>query len=38
MTEDDAKVVRGMPENGGKVFKFVFIDTPGLDDSDGNDM
>jgi hypothetical protein len=38
LTEDDAEVVAAEPENGGKKVKFSFIDTPGLDDSDGNDM
>ena len=38
LMNDDAKVVAATPEHGGKVFKFTFFDTPGLDDSDGNDM
>lgn len=38
LTEDDAKIVPGTPENKGRKIKFAFIDTPGLDDSDGNDM
>ena len=38
LTDDDAKVVAAPLENDGRVIKFTFFDTPGLDDSDGNDM
>ncbi|KAK3169506.1 hypothetical protein OEA41_008890 [Lepraria neglecta] len=38
LMNDDAKVVAATPEDGGKVVKLTFFDTPGLDDSDGNDM
>jgi hypothetical protein len=37
-TDEDAVLVAGKPEEGGKVFNFELIDTPGLDDSEGNDM
>ncbi|KAI7760708.1 hypothetical protein LZL87_007920 [Fusarium oxysporum] len=37
-TDEDAIVVANKPDEHGKVFKFELIDTPGLDDSDGNDM
>ncbi|KAK0741548.1 hypothetical protein B0T18DRAFT_449860 [Schizothecium vesticola] len=37
-TDDDAAAVANVPEHDGKVFHFDLIDTPGLDDSDGNDM
>lgn len=38
LTEDDAKVVAGTPESNGRKINYAFVDTPGLDDSDGNDM
>ena len=38
LADDEAKVVAAKPEHGGRVIKFTFFDTPGLDDSDGNDM
>ena len=38
LTDDEAKVVAATPENGGRIVHFTFFDTPGLDDSDGNDM
>lgn len=38
LTNEDAVITAESPEEGGKVFKFNFIDTPGLDDSSGNDM
>ncbi|KAF5581821.1 hypothetical protein FPCIR_9929 [Fusarium pseudocircinatum] len=37
-TDEDAIVVANKSDEHGKVFKFELIDTPGLDDSDGNDM
>jgi GTPase Era involved in 16S rRNA processing len=37
-TDDDAKLVPGQPESNGTVYNFNLIDTPGLDDSDGNDL
>ncbi|KAK1750068.1 hypothetical protein QBC47DRAFT_418374 [Echria macrotheca] len=37
-TEDDALVAANEPDHGGKAFRFDLIDTPGLDDSSGNDM
>ncbi|KAH6889465.1 hypothetical protein B0T10DRAFT_572933 [Thelonectria olida] len=37
-TDDNATVVGSKSDENGKVFNFEPIDTPGLDDSDGNDM
>ncbi|PNP78511.1 hypothetical protein FNYG_08141 [Fusarium nygamai] len=37
-TDEDAIVVANKPDEHGKVFNFELIDTPGLDDSNGNDM
>ncbi|KAK3329986.1 hypothetical protein B0H66DRAFT_42635 [Apodospora peruviana] len=37
-TDDDAVLVAGDPEEDGKVYHFDLFDTPGLDDSEGNDM
>ncbi|TGJ83243.1 hypothetical protein E0Z10_g5511 [Xylaria hypoxylon] len=37
-TDDDAKLVPDQPESDGIVSNFNLIDTPGLDDSDGNDL
>lgn len=38
LTDEDAVVVAAEPEENGKIHDFTFIDTPGLDDSSGNDM
>ncbi|KAK0636074.1 hypothetical protein B0T17DRAFT_612858 [Bombardia bombarda] len=37
-TDDDAAVTAGEPDDDGQVFRFDLIDTPGLDDSSGDDM
>ncbi|OIW28705.1 hypothetical protein CONLIGDRAFT_617637 [Coniochaeta ligniaria NRRL 30616] len=37
-TDDDAAAAADEPDHDGRVFRFDLIDTPGLDDSDGNDM
>lgn len=38
LSDEDAVIMAATPEESGKIFKFNFIDTPGLDDSSGNDM
>src|SRR5215471_11426196 len=38
LTDEDATVLANKPEEDGKIHLFNLIDTPGLDDSDGNDM
>lgn len=38
LTDENAVVVAATPEENGKILNFKFIDTPGLDDSSGNDM
>lgn len=38
LTNEDALVVAETPEENGKILNFTFVDTPGLDDSNGNDM
>lgn len=32
LTDEDAKIMADSPEESGKIFKFNFINTPGLDD------
>ncbi|KAJ6257429.1 hypothetical protein Dda_8320 [Drechslerella dactyloides] len=36
--EDDAKVVQDLPDDQIETVKFRFLDTPGLNDSEGRDM
>ncbi|KLU91322.1 hypothetical protein MAPG_09843 [Magnaporthiopsis poae ATCC 64411] len=38
LTWEDASQAQGMPDENGKTFQFDFFDTPGLDDSGGNDV
>lgn len=38
LTNEDAKIVPAKLEDHDKPINFSFFDTPGLDDSDGNDM
>lgn len=38
LTNDNAVAEAAKPEENGKIHGFTFIDTPGLDDSSGNDM
>ena len=38
LTDEDATVLEHKPEEDGKVLTFNLIDTPGLDDSGGDDM
>ncbi|KAF5021793.1 hypothetical protein F66182_6168 [Fusarium sp. NRRL 66182] len=38
LTEEDALLMASEPEDDGKVYSFDLIDTPGLDDSAGDDM
>ncbi|KAF3906829.1 hypothetical protein ABW21_db0200083 [Orbilia brochopaga] len=36
--EDDAKVVQDLPDDQVQTIKFRFLDTPGLNDTEGRDM
>lgn len=38
MTWEDVSQAQSMPDEDGKTFQFDFFDTPGLDDSGGNDV